>query len=251
MTRLVEKGRGVLDEAARHQVVDLNARADVRVDWFGASRPGRPTVAFYGDLGCVGSHRLVLMAAAAGALAHNLNVAVFDEERHAAERRLRHAARIRRAVARLSLWAAQQAASPTELYLVGHGGGAWIAANCLDMGEVAAGVAVSATCSFGLRRRAAARLPKPLPRMAGPLLLMFGEDEPEALRREMRAYNSAWQAAGLASWLVGLPGRNHLSILDELAEADSWATLAVLKLTEGRIDELLPPDQASGPPTLH
>ena len=66
-----------------------------------------------------------------------------------------------------------------------------------------------------------------LPARSGPLTISFGTGELPELQRQSRDYHAARQAAGLPSVLLPLDGRDHFSILEELARPDGQLSSAL------------------------
>lgn len=88
---------------------------------------------------------------------------------------------------------------------------------------------------LGLDAETAARL-TPLHHLPGhgmPLVLAVGSEETEEFHRQQSAFHAAWREAGLAAEVVALPGRNHFTAVDALAERDHALFAAVLALVRG------------------
>jgi arylformamidase len=80
---------------------------------------------------------------------------------------------------------------------------------------------------------AAARAASPLfwaPRSLGPLLLAVGGDETPEFHRQSAALAERWGAAGVPAETLSLPGRNHYTVLEELAAPDGALTRRALSL---------------------
>jgi len=69
-----------------------------------------------------------------------------------------------------------------------------------------------------------------LPSRSGPLAVAFGMHELPELQRQSRDYFQAWNAAELPGRLLPLAGRNHYTILEELAAPDGKLTAALRSL---------------------
>jgi hypothetical protein len=79
---------------------------------------------------------------------------------------------------------------------------------------------------LGLSAEDAAMLsPMRLPHSPLPLVLAYGMDELPELRRQSEDYAAA--RAGLPGRLLPLPGKDHFTILEELADADGALTAQV------------------------
>ncbi|MFO1057370.1 MAG: alpha/beta hydrolase [Dongiaceae bacterium] len=79
----------------------------------------------------------------------------------------------------------------------------------------------------------AARQVSPLlwePRSRGPLLLAVGGDESAEFHRQSAALAERWGAAGVPAETLSLPGRNHYTVLEELAAPDGALTRRALSL---------------------
>ncbi len=60
-----------------------------------------------------------------------------------------------------------------------------------------------------------------LPQHAPPLLVSYGADETDELRRQSEDFLSAWRDRGLPGGLLPQPGKHHFSVLDGFLDADS------------------------------
>ncbi len=155
---------------------------------------------------------------------------------------------IRCALAWLYRNAADYSIDPDRLYLAGHSAGGHLTAMALATdwrGDAAVGPGlpgdlVKGGCSISgvydmepirlsyhqavldLDAESAGRLTplNHLPDRAGPLILALGAEETEEFHRQQAAYLAAWQSAGMAATVVGLPGRNHFTAIDALGERD-------------------------------
>jgi arylformamidase len=80
---------------------------------------------------------------------------------------------------------------------------------------------------------ASARRLSPLfaePRSRGPLLLAVGGDESAEFHRQSAALAERWGKAGVPAETLSLPGRNHFTILEELADPAGGLTRRALAL---------------------
>jgi arylformamidase len=68
------------------------------------------------------------------------------------------------------------------------------------------------------------------PRRAIPTLVTVGEHEPLGFHEQSRALAWAWRAQGCDTGVLMLPGRNHFSILDDLADRASVIGKAILRM---------------------
>src|SRR5262249_19684601 len=80
---------------------------------------------------------------------------------------------------------------------------------------------------------ASARRLSPLfqaPRARGPLLLAVGGEETPEFHRQSAALAERWGKEGIAADTLSLPGRNHFTVLEELADPDGALTRRALAL---------------------
>ena len=73
---------------------------------------------------------------------------------------------------------------------------------------------------------------KRLPSRSPPLIMSYGTGELPELQRQSREYHLARAAAGLPTKLLPIEGRDHFSILEELASPSGELTTALLHLAE-------------------
>ena len=69
-----------------------------------------------------------------------------------------------------------------------------------------------------------------LPSRSGPLAIAYGTHELPELQRQSRDYWHAWEGAGLPGRLLPLAGKNHYTIMEELAAPDGALTAALRSL---------------------
>lgn len=117
-----------------------------------------------------------------------------------------------------------------RLVVSGWSAGGHLTATVLAMDEVDAGLAISGIYDvepcrlnylnekLNLTAEEAARASPilHLPEKSAPVVLTYGTAELPELQRQSVAYHEARRAAGLASELLPLAGRDHFSIMDEL-----------------------------------
>lgn len=65
---------------------------------------------------------------------------------------------------------------------------------------------------------------------APPLLLAYGSEEPDELRRQSDDFLAAWEKAGLTGERIVVEGKNHYDVIDGFLEAESQLCSAVLGL---------------------
>lgn len=68
------------------------------------------------------------------------------------------------------------------------------------------------------------------PRAKGPLLLAVGGDETPEFHRQSAALAERWGKDGVAAETLSLPGRNHFTVLEELADPGGTLTRRALAL---------------------
>ncbi len=64
---------------------------------------------------------------------------------------------------------------------------------------------------------------------SGHLILTVGDDESDEFHRQQANFLAGWQGRGLACEVVGPPGRNHFSVVNELAKPESVLHKAVIR----------------------
>ena len=69
-----------------------------------------------------------------------------------------------------------------------------------------------------------------LPAAAPHLLVAVGADEPDEFRRQSRDFHAAWRSAGLPGAFHESPGKHHLTVLEELEDAGSELTQALIRI---------------------
>ena len=151
---------------------------------------------------------------------------------------------IGRAIDWLAAHAQEYGADPARLYVSGHSAGGHLAAMMLDSPSVAGALPISGLFDLEPIRLcylneklaltdASARRNSPaqhLPAACPPVVVAVGEAELPELVRQSKDYAAALQAGGLPARYLPLPGHDHFSILDELADPQGrlCAALALL-----------------------
>ncbi len=161
---------------------------------------------------------------------------------------------VRAAVAWTYGHAAEFGADPTRLTLSGHSAGGhltamalltdWVGDYALPADIIKGAVAISGLYDLGFLPYCyvqpkvqatwdqVARLSPlfHLPEAAPPLLVAVGGDEPDEFRRQSRDFHAAWHAAHLPGDFLEVPGKHHLSVLEELESADRELTRRLVEV---------------------
>ena len=215
-----------------------------RLDFFPARTAGRPTVLFIHGGYWQWCDKEEECFVARGPLAHDINVAVVEytlcpnidldgivAEMHAAVDWL---------VPRLPVYGAD----PDRLIVCGSSAGAHLAAMLAGRPDVKGSLLISGlyelepvrlsrlNAVIGMYRDMALRNSPilNLPGKAGPVCFAVGADELPEMRRQTQDYYVRWNAAKLAGWDLVVPGTNHFSVMDEMADPDGSLTAAIVRL---------------------
>lgn len=228
--------------AAHPEHLDLRygPRERNRIDYFSAGR-GTPVLVFihggYWQMRAKETFRFL----AAGPLAHGISVALIAYTL-APEATLRQiVGEIGSALSWIAAQASRCGGNPDRLCLSGWSAGAHLTAMALAHPAVKAGVAISGIYDLepirlcflndklGLDETQAAALSpiRHLPSGSPPLAVAYGTDELPELQRQSCEYAAALAQAGLPVTLAPRAGRNHFTILEELASPDGAITALV------------------------
>jgi len=218
-----------------------------RIDYF-AGAAGAPVLVFihggYWQMRAKETFRFL----AAGPLARGMHVA-FVAYTLAPEKPLGGiCAEVRAAVGWLAGRIAGLGGDPARICLCGWSAGGHLTAMCLDEPAVRGGLAISGIYDLepirlcylneklGLDEAEARRLSPlhgpllNLPPRSKPLIIAYGTGELPELQRQSEQFGAARQRAGLPGRIVPLPGRNHFSILEDLARPDGALTALACEL---------------------
>jgi acetyl esterase/lipase len=181
---------------------------------------------------------------AAGPLSHGIHVAMAGYTLAPEATLAQIIAEIHQAIAWVGQHAAALGGDAGRMVVSGWSAGGHLAAMSMEEPGIIGGLAISGIFDLepirlsyinrklGLSEQDAARLsPLGRPLSARPLVLAYGMDELPELRRQSEQYAAA--RAGLPGRLVPLQGKNHFTVLEELARADGMLTDQVRWLAEG------------------
>lgn len=231
--------------AARPERLDLRygPAERNRIDYFAAGSRGPVLVFIHGGYWQMRAKEMFRFLAE-GPLAHGIHVALIGYTL-APEKRLDGiVAEIRDGIAWLAERIDGYGGDTSRLYLSGWSAGGHLTAMCVDAPAVKGGLAISGIfdlepirlCYLNEKLRLdeeEARRNSPLlhlPARPAPLVLAYGTAELPELRRQSEAFAAARARAGLPGRVLPLPGRNHFTILEELARADGALTKLVRDL---------------------
>jgi acetyl esterase/lipase len=229
---------------ARGGKIDLRYGAEPRqrLDFFACGMPAAPTLAYihggywqFNDKEPYAFFGETLLPA-------GFNLALLEYTLAPAARMDRIVAEVRAAVAWVIDHAAELGGDPRRVFVAGHSAGGHLTAAAMSDVRVAGGLAISGIYDLepvrlnylndklGLDTDEAARNSPilHLPSSAAPLVVSVGLDELPELIRQSEEYWAAWHGKGLPGQYVPIPGHEHFSILEELAQP-SGRLLAALK----------------------
>ncbi len=154
-------------------------------------------------------------------------------------------AEVRAAVAWVIEHAAELGGDSRRVFVSGHSAGGHLTAAAMSDPRVAGGIAISGLYDLepirlnylndklGLDEEEAARNSpiRHLPSRASPLVVSVGLGELPELIRQSADYWAAWHGRGLPGQYLPLPGHDHFSILEELAQPSGRLFAALTGLT--------------------
>jgi arylformamidase len=244
LARWAEDSTALYAQARVHRDLYYGPAPRQRLDFFAARTAGRPTVLFIHGGYWQWCDKEEECFVAGGLLAHDINVAAVEytlcpnidldgivAEMHAATDWL---------VPRLPVYDAD----PDHLVVAGSSAGAHLAAMLAGRTEVKGALLVSGLYELepirltrlnqviGMDRDMALRNSPilNLPANAGPVCFAVGEDELPEMRRQTRDYYARWIAARLPGWDLVVPGTNHFTVMDEMADPEGSLTAAIQRL---------------------
>lgn len=214
-----------------------------RIDYFAAPAPGPLLVFVHGGYWQM-RRKETFSFLAAGPLAHGMHVALIGYTLAPGKPLAGIVDEVRDAIGWLARHAANYGGDPAHMLVSGWSAGGHLAAMMLDEPSVSGGIAISGifdlepvrlnylNAKLGLDAAEARRLSPlfNLPARRTPLILACGGGELPELQRQSEAYAAARAQAGLPGRLMPLPGLNHFTILEELAQPHGRLTAAAREL---------------------
>ena len=236
--------------AANPQHLDLRygPRERNRMDFFSAGVARAPVLVFihggYWQMRAKETFRFL----ATGPLAHGISVANVAYTL-APDATLRYIVdEVQSAITWLEANAPRFGGDPTRIYVSGWSAGGHLTAMSLAHPAVQGGLAISGIfdlepirLSFlngklSLGDEDVQRLSplRNIPAASAPLAIAYGTAELPELQRQSQEFGAVRARAGLAGTLTALPGRNHFTILEELADPDGTLTTIVREMVGSR-----------------
>ena len=217
-----------------------------RLDFFACGTSGAPTLAYihggYWQLNDKEPYAFL----GETLLPAGFNLALLEYTLAPAARMDQIVAEVRAAVAWVIDHADELGGDPRRVFVAGHSAGGHLTAAAMGDARVAGGLAISGIYDLepirlnylndklGLDADEAARNSPilHLPSSAAPLVVSVGLDELPELIRQSEEYWAAWHGKGLPGQYVPLPGHEHFSILEELAQPSGRLLAAVKTLAQ-------------------
>ena len=231
--------------AARPERLDLRygPAERNRIDYFAARDRGPVLVFIHGGYWQMRAKETFSFLAA-GLLARSIHVAFIGYTLAPQKRLDGIVAEVRSAIAWLAERVAGFGGDPARIYVSGWSAGGHLTAMALAEPAVKGGLAISGIYDLEPIRLCylndklqldedEVRRLSPLlhmPQSSMPLILTCGGEELPELRRQSEIFATARANAGLPGRLVRLAGRNHFTILSELASPDGALTTLVREL---------------------
>jgi len=214
-----------------------------RVDFIRARTRGRPTFLYIHGGYWQRNDKEPQQCMAAGMLAHDVNFATMEYTLAPAATIEEIIAEVHACVDYLLPRLAELGADARRLVVGGHSAGGHLTATLREHAGVTGLLPISGLfdlepiqlsyLNVAVRMdMATAKRNSPQLHLAGscPAIIAVGGAELPELQRQSREFHAAYQARGLASELLLLPGEDHFSILEQLASPAGALTHAALKL---------------------
>jgi arylformamidase len=218
------------------------------LDWVPCGKPGAPTFAFIHGGYWQWNDKEASFHIAGGVVPHGVNFVNIEYSLAPSRRMDEICQEIRRAIQWLLDNLARLGGDPNRLFVGGHSAGGHLTAVAMSNQRLAGGMPISGL--FDLEPIRLSYLNQPLgldvmearrnspihtlPKAAGRLMVTVGGGELSELQRQSVEYFAAWRAAGLAGEFVPLPGHDHFSVIDELAQPSGMLSKALVRLTGKR-----------------
>ena len=238
------RSAGIAAAHPQHLDMRYGPRERNRIDYFAAQRSNAPVLVFihggYWQMRAKETFRFL----AAGPLAHGISVAHVGYTLAPDATLAEIVTEIHAAIDSIAARAADLGADPKRLYVSGWSAGGHLAAMSLSHPSVRGGLAISGIFDLepirlsylneklrlepsdvtALSPMTQIRSPSP------PLVIAYGTAELPELQRQSRDYAQAREKAGLPVRLASIVGKNHFTILDELAKPDGELTKLLVEL---------------------
>lgn len=214
-----------------------------RVDFIRARTPGRPTFLYIHGGYWQRNDKEPQQCMAAGLLAHDVNFATMEYTLAPAATMDEIVAEVRACADYLVPRLAELGGDPHRLVVGGHSAGGHLTSTLRDHAGVTGVLPISGLFDLEPIRlsylNVALRMNEEVARRNSPqlhlsascpaIIAVGGAELPE-LQRQSREWHEAYQARGLQSELLVLPGEDHFTILEQLASPEGALTRAALKL---------------------
>lgn len=246
MVQFRERSDRLRSSHGAHLDLPYGPGARNRIDYFAAGKPGPVLVFIHGgywqmrakeDFGFL----------AEGPLAHDIHVAFVGYTLAPAQRLSGIVAEVQASIAWLVDRVAAFRGDPARMFVSGWSAGGHLAAMSIDDPSVRGGLAISGIYDLEPMRRCyvndklqldsdEVRRLSPLHRSvtrSAPLIVAYGGDELPELQRQSETFAAERGLAGFPDRLVRIPGRNHFTILEDLASPDGALTALVRELVMG------------------
>ena len=215
-----------------------------RLDVFPCGTAGAPTLLFIHGGYWQQNDKEPFAFLGDGLLPAGFNLAVVEYTLAPAARMDTIVGEIRASVAWVIEHAKELGGDPARVFVSGHSAGGHLTAMAMTDPRVAGGLAISGIYDLEPIRlnylneklcldTAEAQRNSPLahlPAHAAPLIVTVGLGELPELIRQSQEFATAWQKRGLPGQYLPLPGHDHFSILDELAQPEGKLVAALTTL---------------------